>query len=891
MNKIFSGGRFTLSDETKFAKIISGSVEVYAVTKDEENFHQSYLMTRAAGETVFPALDDFEVIEISIYALEDSEFELLPFTFLSDDDLKIFAQNWFKNLVELSWMKLLADKGDDILRNWQNENIFDDGNAYEKFVSNEQIFSMLIGMRFRSEDKRLSERINIRKKQNNRLVENSVSNLLGEKTIFYEENTKSDKLNETNFIIRCVVKALQMPYVDSNLNPEIIKKLDQVGLLRRLVQKQNIQIRLVELTRDWYQKDSGIIIGYSGKEKTISAFIPTAPGKYQLINKSSPNGETITEELAKTIDKSAFVCYAGFPQRKLTVTDLLKFMIRQNWKSDYKTILAVSFIAGIIPIVTPLITETIFSDIIPILDRKGLVTVTQVMMITGFTVAALGVIRSVAIMRISIKLNMAVEAALWGRLLSLPEKFFKRFESGELAGRMRGIEAIKDLIDGNFVTSVFNTVFSFWSLFLMCYYSLKLTAAAIGVWLIWLIVVFFIYRRVLTFQRSLIAATNKEGGLIQQIFAGLGKFRIHGAEEMAFNLWSKVFGETWNWNLKLRWQSNYNMIIGSIQPFILTMLLYYVALYEMQTVEGGKVIQQSMTYPQFLAFSAAYSGFNATLNSLIPLVAQYFTIQPHVENLRPILDEEPETNEDKKEAEVLRGALSVTDLHFSYNDKIEVLKGINFNIAAGENVAIVGKSGCGKSTLVRLLLGFESPKSGAIYYDGQDLSELSLPSVRSQMGVVLQNGQIMSGDIFTNIIGTANLTQEDAWIAAEAAGIADDIKQMPMGMQTVISEGSSNISGGQRQRILIARALAARPAILIFDEATSALDNKSQAIVTRSIEKLKVTRIVIAHRLSTIRSCDRILVMDGGNIVESGTFDELANSGGLFSQLVKRQTI
>ena len=537
---------------------------------------------------------------------------------------------------------------------------------------------------------------------------------------------------------------------------------------------------------------------------------------------------------------------------------------------------------------TPIITETIFADIIPILDRKGLVTVTQVTMVTSFTIAALGLIRSVAVLRISTHLDMAVEAALWGRLLSLPEKFFRRFQSGELASRMQGIAAVKSLIDGNFVAAIFNTLFSFWSVFLMCYYSLKLTAAAIGVWLIWIVVTAFIYRRVLGFQRGLIEANNRESGLIQQIFAGLAKFRIHGAEEQAFNLWSKIFGETWSWNLKLRWQGNYNMIIGSIQPFILSMLLYYVVLFE---TEPGQT-QPGITYAQFLAFSAAYSSFNATLNSLIPLIGQFFTIQPHIENLKPILDEEPETTEEKTDAGVLSGAITINNLSFSYGEKLpDVLKNISFEIKAGENVAIVGKSGCGKSTLVRLLLGFEKPKSGNIFFDGQDLQYLSLPSVRSQMGVVLQNGQLMSGDIFTNIIGTANLTQDDAWAAAEAAGIAEDIRKMPMGMQTIIGEGSSNISGGQRQRILIARALAARPAILIFDEATSALDNKTQAIVTRSIEKLKVTRIVIAHRLSTIRNCERIIVMDGGKIIESGTFEELANGGGLFSQLVKRQTI
>ena len=370
-----------------------------------------------------------------------------------------------------------------------------------------------------------------------------------------------------------------------------------------------------------------------------------------------------------------------------------------------------------------------------------------------------------------------------------------------------------------------------------------------------------------------------------------------------YNLWSRTFGEHWNWALKLRWQNNYTSIIFSIQPFILTMILYWIAVYGMNEVSpDGKTVNTGIGYAQFIAFNAAYSSFNGVMGGAIGLISQYFAIQPQLENLRPILEAVPETTEDKQDAGQLTGAIEVSRLSFAYSCMVpdgkggtvetegeEVLKDVSFSIAAGENVAIVGKSGSGKSTLVRLLLGFETPKRGSILFDGQDLAELALPSVRSQMGVVLQNGQLMTGDIYTNIVGTRMLSQDAAWEAAEAAGIAEDIADMPMGMQTVISEGSSNISGGQRQRILIARALAGKPAILIFDEATSALDNRSQAIVTRSLDKLKSTRIVVAHRLSTIRQCDRIIVMDNGRIVEMGGFDELVEKGGLFADLVKRQ--
>ena len=437
----------------------------------------------------------------------------------------------------------------------------------------------------------------------------------------------------------------------------------------------------------------------------------------------------------------------------------------------------------------------------------------------------------------------------------------------------------------------------------MCYYSLKLTAAAIGVWIVYSLFVAVVLRRVLFFQRKIIEAGNKSAGTVQQIFAGLSKFRVQGAEEQAYNLWTRAFGEHWNWSLKLRWQNNYTSIISSIQPFILTLILYWIAVYGMNEVgPDGRTVKQGIGYAQFIAFNAAYSSFNGVVGGVIGLVSQYFAIQPQLENLRPILEAVPESGEEKHEAGRLTGALEVSHVSFAYTHMVpddkggvkevegkEVLSDVSFSVAAGENVAIVGKSGSGKSTLVRLLLGFEEPKRGSVSFDGQDLSELSLPSVRSQMGVVLQNGQLMTGDIYTNIVGTRLLTQEDAWQAAEAAGIAEDIAEMPMGMQTVISEGSSNISCGQRQRLLIARALVGKPRLLIFDEATSALDNRSQAIVTKSLDRLRATRIIVAHRLSTIRNCDRIIVMDDGKVAEQGTFNELLEKGGLFSELVKRQ--
>ena len=895
--KLLAGQRLTLTDDEKFFQIESGKIEVYAVAGDEASFRQFFMMAVEVGEAIFPSMDDLTGIKISVYAVEDSVLKVESFAEQDAGNLRGLMTRWFKSALEkMSWLRLLADKGDETLLAWRRGTIFSDkatlDELFEEFLANEQILSMFLGVRFGSQDKRLTERMNLRLRNKRVMVENSIRSLLGEEKILYAggEVTRNRSSEDATFVVRLVAKKFGMPTDNISIGAEISAKLDAVGVLRRLMQKGNMQMRLVTLAEDWYANDSGIFIGFYGANKTLAAILPDAPNKYRIYTRENPDGINLDAEQAKNLSRDAFMCYAGFPSRALKVLDLLKFMFNQCWKADYKTVLLTSLVAGLIPLATPVITETIFQDIIPILDRQGLATVTQALMATSFTMAALSIVRSIAVMRISTKIELTSEAALWGRLMTLPTKFFRRYTIGELASRMNGMSVVKGLISGEFVGTVFGFIFSFWSILLMCYYSLKLTAAAIAVWFVYSIFVFFVYRRVIEFNRKLIACGNKTAGTIQQIFAGLAKFRVQGAEEQAYQLWARDFGEQWNWSLKLRWQNNYTSIIASIQPFILTMILYYVAVYGMTDVDANGKTVQGIGYAQFLAFNAAYTSFNGTLGSVIGLIGHFFGIQPQLENLRPILNEVPENVSDKADAEVLSGVIEVSHLTFAYEgSEREVLKDINFKISAGENVAIVGRSGCGKSTLVRLLLGFETPKSGAIYYDGQDLAEVSLPSVRTQLGVVLQNGQLMTGDIFTNIVGTRLLTQDDAWEAAESAGIAEDIAMMPMGMQTVISEGSSNISGGQRQRILIARALVNKPAILIFDEATSALDNRSQAIVTASIERLHATRIVIAHRLSTIRNCDRVIVMDDGKIVETGTFDELMARGGIFADLVKRQ--
>jgi ATP-binding cassette subfamily C protein len=292
----------------------------------------------------------------------------------------------------------------------------------------------------------------------------------------------------------------------------------------------------------------------------------------------------------------------------------------------------------------------------------------------------------------------------------------------------------------------------------------------------------------------------------------------------------------------------------------------------------------------FLAFNAAYAAFLTGATELSNTCVGLLDRVLEARRVEPILRAEPEVDRRKVDPGRLTGSLALEGVCFRYRPKGPlVLDDVRLRAEPGEFVALVGPSGSGKSTLLRVLLGFEEIESGQVTYDGQDLSGLDLLAVRRQLGVVLQSGRVNTQSIYENIAGGGRITLDEAWGAAEHAGLAEDVRAMPMGMHTIVSEGGGNLSGGQRQRLLIARALALRPRVLLFDEATSALDNKTQAIVAESLRRLRVTRVVIAHRLSTVRHADRIYVLDRGKVVEQGRFQELMDQGGLFARMMARQ--
>jgi len=359
---------------------------------------------------------------------------------------------------------------------------------------------------------------------------------------------------------------------------------------------------------------------------------------------------------------------------------------------------------------------------------------------------------------------------------------------------------------------------------------------------------------------------------------------VAAATTRALALWSKRFATQKQHFIASQRAANALAVVETSFPIFATLLIFYVA--------SGDGSKPTVNLGAFLAFLAAFGQAMASIGVWATGMSDSLIAIPLLARIRPLMACETEVASDRRPSGELLGAVELSRVTFRYrSDGPPVLDNITLRIAPGEHVAIVGPSGGGKSSLFRLLLGFETPESGSIFFDGKSLDTLDVSSVRRQLGTVLQNGKLMTGSLYENICGGFPIPLDQAWEAARLVGLESDIKAMPMGMHTAIAEGINTLSGGQRQRLMIARAIARRPRILLLDEATSSLDNESQSIVSASLGALNVTRIVIAHRLSTVREADRIVVLVEGKIVQTGTFAELCDTPGLFADFARRQLL
>jgi len=660
----------------------------------------------------------------------------------------------------------------------------------------------------------------------------------------------------------------------------------QGDLLQRICAASRIRQRRVILREDWWRRDNGPLVAFrvldeAQKTRRAVALLPTSPHSYEMVDPVERTRVPVDARVAESLSGEGFMFYAPLPSRPVGLGDLLRAALRDR-RRDLATIILMGVAGGLLGMVVPIVTGRIFGGAIPAADRPRLVQLTLALILAALAAAIFQVSRSIAVLRLGGKMDGSVQAAVWDRLLSLPVAFFRRYTVGDLASRSLGLDTIRDLLTGNILTSVLAAVFSVFSFGLLFWYSRRLALLATGLVLVLMAVTAGLVWFQLRHQRHLVQLEGKIASLLLGFLGGVAKLRVGGAEQRAFSLWAERFAEQRERAIKAQKASILLSSFSATYGVITSLAIFAMV---------GFSAEETLSIGEFLAFYAAFGQFLAAALAMIGAFSSVLTIVPVWERLQPILRETPEVDPSKPDAGELAGDIEFSHVSFRYQqDGPVILDDVSFKARPGEFIALVGPSGAGKSTCLRMILGFDKPVSGSIYFDGQDLSSLSLQSVRRQLGVVLQSGRPMAGDIFQNIVGrSSSLGIDDAWEAARMAGLEDDIKAMPMGMHTVISEGAETFSGGQKQRLLIARAIVTRPRIILFDEATSALDNRTQEIVSRSLEGLKATRIVIAHRLSTIINADRIYVLQGGRVVEEGTYEELVRHGGLFAQLVARQ--
>lgn len=648
-----------------------------------------------------------------------------------------------------------------------------------------------------------------------------------------------------------------------------------------LLSASGIFYRRVRLEEGWHKDAIGVMMGTMKEDGAIVTILPNAYGGFVYIDPHTGRKRRVNKKEEKRLNEEAYCFYRAFPMRQLKAMDIWKYMKSCLTVWDLVSFAIAALSITLIGLLVPKLNNLLTGTVVQYGNYRLLGSVLVFMVCVTIGNIVFGSVKSLLQSRIGIKLNNDVTAATMMRVLSLPADFFQNYSTGELTQYLSYMSSICDTIVNAVLSTGLTGIFSLVYLAQVFAFAKALVVPSLIVTLLTLLVSVLTASAQTLISKEQMRLAAKERGILYSLISGIQKIRLSGAEKRAFAKWADCYAKEAELTYSPPAQVKLSSVITTGISLIGTICIYYIA------------VKNQVSVANYYAFNSAYAYITSAFTALASVATTIASIKPGMELVRPLLEAEPEVSEGLETVTRLSGAIEISHVSFRYaKESPFILNDISLRIPPGQYVAVVGKTGCGKSTLMRLLLGFARPTKGSIYYDQKDTCKLDMHSVRKQIGTVMQDGKLFQGSVFENIsIAKPTISVDEAWEAAEVAGIAEDIRKMPMGMHTQISGVAGGISGGQKQRLMIARAVAPKPKILFLDEATSALDNITQKQVSDALEKLKCTRIVIAHRLSTIRHCDRIIVIDGGKIVEDGDYDTLMRRNGFFAELVERQRV
>ncbi len=650
--------------------------------------------------------------------------------------------------------------------------------------------------------------------------------------------------------------------------------------LEHLCRPSGTMRRLVRLDEGWSQCCFGALLARLDTGETV-ALIPSRVRGYQMLDATTGSRRRVTREVASHLEAEATLFYRPLPNKELGAEDLIRYMIASFDLGDYLRVVASAITVTLVGLLPSWVNNLAFGTVIPSGSLEFVIPITCLLVGVVTSKVLVGACRNFVMARLSTKLSVTCEAATFARVLVLPSSFFREYESGDIAMRVSQVRGLTEGVLSLLLGSGLTVLLSFIYLMQIWTYTPMLALPAFVITVVQILLSLAIVLSNARYERAAMEANAKLSGNVTALLNGVQKIKLAGAERRAFSRWARGYAAY------ARFAYNRPFIVKALPSVILLMgAVGCAAIYIMAGTANVSVAD-------YMSFNVAFGMMTAAVTGIMSMTDQVARIAPMVETVKPIFAAVPEVADNKPMVGTLSGSIEVSGITFRYHKGAPyVMRDLSFSVRSGEYVAIVGRSGCGKSTLVRLLLGFERPERGSIFYGSYDVSKVDLRSLRRSIGTVMQDSTLFMGEIMSNItISMPMATPDDAWEAAEIAGIADDIRKMPMGMHTMITAGGGGVSGGQRQRIMIARAVCGHRNILILDEATSALDNVTQQQVTDALARLGCTRLVVAHRLSTVRHCDRILVIDDGHIVEEGTYDELIARDGVFAELVSRQQL